>query len=191
MQRQDRDPHEVLGLEQSATRAEIRAAYLRWRRSITPTRTRETRLPSGSSRKLAGRMRRSGVQATPGGHATVDHSESVPGNPTLEVSGRLGNRNVSVGNERSMVVSEIDMNSSRATGLNTHAERVRSGTSATVVGVAAISPDGNMASRVHRSTPCLQRWLTFLRFLTGSMISSRGSIHYVRRWSTPWWFRRR
>ena len=29
MQRQDRDPYEVLGLEPSATRAEIRAAYLR------------------------------------------------------------------------------------------------------------------------------------------------------------------
>ena len=98
----------------------------------------------------------------PGGHATAHHGESVPGNPTLDVSGKPENRNVNVENERSMVVSKIDMNSRRVNGLSMNVESVRSGKSAPIVEVGVVIViilNGNMATRPHRSIHSLRRWL--------------------------------
>jgi hypothetical protein len=118
----------------------------------------------------------------PEGHAIAGHGESVPGNPTLDVSGKPENRNVSVENERSMVVSKIDMNSRRVNGLSMNVERVRSGKGEPIVEVGVvIILNGNMAGRPHRSIHCLQHWLTFLSFPTGSMIFFRGIIPYLLR----------
>ena len=100
MQRHDRNPYEALGLEPSATRVEIRAAYLRLAKKHHPDKNPpETKLRSGSSRRLGGRMNFSGAPAILGVHDETERGKRTLRRLTLDVSGMLENRNVSVEND--------------------------------------------------------------------------------------------
>ena len=99
MQRHERNPYEVLGLEPSATRGEIRAAYLRLAKKHHPDKNPGDKASEGSSRRLGGRMNFSGAPAILGVHDETERGKRTPRRLTLDVSGMLENRNVSVEND--------------------------------------------------------------------------------------------